>query len=50
MLNFAMKAFSEIGGVFIRNSSPLASVVALYNTAGLRSPALPYGRSRAAWC
>jgi hypothetical protein len=35
--NFAITAFSEIGGEFIRNLSPLASVVALYNTAGLTS-------------
>jgi hypothetical protein len=32
------KEFSEVRGEFFRNSSPIASVVALYNSAGLITP------------
>jgi hypothetical protein len=39
--NFAFREFSEVRGEFIRNSSPIASVVALINWEGLEdSPSL----------
>ena len=37
-MNFAYKEFYEVRGEFFRNSSPNASVVALYNSAGLITP------------